>query len=298
MPNSRGLTANLPAPVVRTEFFRSVCDRALSYLQANVPVHLQGPSGTGKTTCALYLAHKLERPVVLMFGNDHVAHTDLVGHHFGLHRRVLVDNYVRYVERREEEVTIDWVDGRLLTACKEGCTLVYDEFSRSRPETNNILLSVLGEGVLELPPTYPGEKTVKVHPDFRVILTSNPDEYAGVHRRPNALMDRIITIDLSNMDDASVIAITQARTGLSEAEASTIVATVRRMGYHNRQGHSVRAALMIAQILKTTGQPAEPGNPFFDQLCEDVLGSVQSQRRHAEQTAEIRRSRRREKSDI
>ena len=50
----------------------------------------------------------------------------------------------------EEDMVQRWVDHRLSTACREGYTLVYDEFTRSKPEANNVLLSVLEERLLIL----------------------------------------------------------------------------------------------------------------------------------------------------
>ncbi len=83
----------------------------------------------------------------------------------------------------------------MTTACKNGNTLIYDEFTRSRPEANNALLSVLEEKFLNLPRLRRADKGyMDVHPDFRAIFTSNPEEYAGVHKTQDALMDRLITI--------------------------------------------------------------------------------------------------------
>jgi len=270
---THGHTIDPRVEFVQTPFFQDVITRALTYLRAGIPVHLQGPSGTGKTTCALHLAALLERPVVVMFGNDQYTSSDLTGRHFGVKRKLVIDQYIHSVERREEQISADWVDGRLLTACREGYTLVYDEFSRSRPETNNVLLSVMEEGIVELPVTYRGEKYVKVHPEFRAIFTSNPDEYAGVHGRPDALLDRMLTIDLNGVDEESELAITVAKTGLGAEDALTVVSTVRRYRDEapSRLGHSIRASLMIASVLKSTGVPAVPGSPFFEQLCRDVL---------------------------
>jgi nitric oxide reductase NorQ protein len=276
MQVTRGFVVNPQVKFVQTEYFQEVIKRALLYLKAGMPIHFQGPPGTGKTTCALHLAEMLERPVVVMYGNDQYTAADLVGRHFGVKRKLVIDQYIRTVERREEQVSSDWVDGRLVAACKEGYTLVYDEFSRSKPETNNGLLSVLEEGMLELPVTYRGEKYIKVHPDFRAIFTSNPEEYAGVHLRPDALLDRMITIDLTGVDEESEIAITMAKTGLGLDDAATVVTTVRRYRRElpSRLGHSIRASLMIASILKSADMRAEPGSPFFERLCEDVLSTT------------------------
>ena len=56
-------------------------------------------------------------------------------------------------------------------------------------------MSVLEERLLTLPKRRDhGDGYIEVHPDFRAVFTSNPEEYAGVHRTQDALMDRLITI--------------------------------------------------------------------------------------------------------
>lgn len=292
MQTRRGVTIDPQVEFIQTPYFHELINHALIYLNAGVPVHLQGPAGTGKTTCALHLAQRLKRPVVLIFGNDQFAPADLVGHHYGLKRKVVIDEYVRTVERREEQIVSDWVDGRLLVACREGYTLVYDEFSRSRPEANNALIPVLEDGLLELPVTHNGEKYINVHPNFRAIFTSNPDEYAGVHRRPDALLDRMINIDLTGIDEKSELAIVMAKTGLSEADVTTIVDTIRRCRDRcpGKPNPSIRAALMAASILKESGQRIEPGQPFFERLCQDVTGSsIEPREEPLESLPDIRR---------
>ena len=81
----------------------------------------------------------------------------------------------------EEEMKSVCVDNRSTRACKHGYTLIYDEFTRTRPEANNVLLSILEEKILNLPKLgrY-GEGSIEVHPDFRAIFTSNPSEIPGI----------------------------------------------------------------------------------------------------------------------
>lgn len=104
-----------------------------------------------------------------------------------------------------------WMENRLTTACRDGYTLIYDEFNRSRAEANNVLLSVLEEKMLSLPSM--GKVRggyIEVHREFRAIFTSNPEEYAGVHKAPDALMDRLITLDLGHYDRETEIRIAVA----------------------------------------------------------------------------------------
>ena len=125
---------------------------------------------------------------MLLVGDDEFGSSDLVGSQAGFRHRRVVDNFIASVRKTEDDVTPRWVDNRLTIAAREGMTLVYDEFTRSRPEANNALLSVLEERVLVLPSRRgSGTDFLRVHPDFVAIFTSNPAEYAGVHQAQDAL---------------------------------------------------------------------------------------------------------------
>ena len=177
---------------VITPQVEELIERASAYLEAGYPINLSGPAGTGKTTLALHVAAKSGRPVMLIHGDDEFGSSDLVGNDMGYRKNRLVDQYVHSVLKEEETMRTLWIDNRLTTACRYGHTLVYDEFTRSRPEANNVLLSVLGEEILNLPKLrYAGEGYLKVDPGFRAIFTSNPEEYAGIHKSQDALMDRL-----------------------------------------------------------------------------------------------------------
>ena len=261
---------------VSTPEVQALTDRALTYLQVGYPVHLSGPAGTGKTTLALHVASKLGRPVTLVHGDDEFASSDLVGNDYGYRKSKLVDNFIHSVLKTEEEMQTLWMDNRLTTACQNGDTLIYDEFTRSRPEANNALLSILGERILNLPKLRrSGQGYLEVHPEFRAIFTSNPEEYAGVHKTQDALMDRLITITLGHYDRATEIAVTVAKSGVPEADAEAIVDIVRELrgvGVNNHRP-TIRACIAIARILAHRGARARPGDPVFLWICQDVLNT-------------------------
>ncbi|MFQ5841333.1 MAG: gas vesicle protein GvpN, partial [Thermodesulfobacteriota bacterium] len=114
----------------------------------------------------------------------------------------------------------------------------------------------------------------RIHPDFCAIFTSNPQEYAGVHKAQDALMDRMLTIRLDHYDQETEIAIAQAKSGISRQDAEKIVGTVKEM---RKNGHdsmpTVRASIMIAKVLKVCGAQAAPRDPIFIQTCKDALES-------------------------
>lgn len=257
---------------VLTPQIEGVCRRALTYLDAGYACHFRGSAGTGKTTLAMHVASRRGRPVTLMFGDEDLGSSDLVGTERGVRSTRVRDNFVRSVTKTEEIRRPHWVDSRLTTACKYGYTLVYDEFSRSRPEANNVLLTVLEEHILALPDSRDGASCIRVHPEFRAVFTSNPDDYAGVHKTQNALLDRMITIELDYYDRDAEAAITTARAGIDIASAQKVVDLVRRVRARTKtQRPTLRASIMIARILRQLGGPKALEDPVFIEACIDVL---------------------------
>jgi nitric oxide reductase NorQ protein len=268
------LSAQPSADFVETPYIRDLTNRALDYIGAGFPVHFSGPAGVGKTTLALHVAAQLGRPSVLVCGDHEFNSSDLVGGLLGYQKKYLKDNFIRSVLKTDESMTSHWVDNRLTTACQYGLTLIYDEFTRSRPEANNILLSVLEEGVLPLPTARGGENYLKVHPDFTAIFTSNPEEYAGVYRSQDALRDRMVSIELGNFDEETEVAITQAKSGLSLEDSQYIVSLVRKVREaksKNKLTPTVRACIILGKILNLKGVTALYANNGFKQTCLDVL---------------------------
>jgi len=260
---------------VETPTIQELTQRALAYLAAGFPIHFRGPAGTGKTTLALHVAAQLGRPVMLIAGDEEFATSDLIGGQYGYRYRKVIDQFIHSVLKYEEDATKRWVDHRLTTACREGFTLVYDEFTRSRPEANNVLLGVLEEQLLILPTMSRDDAYVKVHPDFRAIFTSNPQEYAGVHEAQDALSDRLVTLDLDYYDRETEIAIAAARSGLSSEEATRIVDLVRdfRASGEYDQTPTLRACIAIARVMAMQGLHPSAQDPRFVRICLDLLES-------------------------
>lgn len=262
---------------VETPFVTEITERAMAYIAAGFPIHFRGISGTGKTTVALHVASKIGRPVVMIHGDEEFSTSDLVGGEYGYRLRKVVDNFIHSVLKTEEDMQRRWMDNRLTVACKYGFTLIYDEFTRSRPEANNTLLSVLQEKMLDLPASREGESYLRVHPDFTAIFTSNPEEYAGVYRTQDALRDRMVTVDLDHFDRETEVAITQAKTGTPPGEAEIIVDIVRGLRDSGacEFAPTVRGCLMIAKTLRVRGGSVSNDRLFID-ICGDILSSETS----------------------
>jgi len=264
---------------VDTPYVKDITERALAYIAADFPVHFRGISGTGKTTLAMHLASKIGRPVVMIHGDEEFSTSDLVGGEHGYRMRKVVDNFIHSVLKTEEDMNKKWIDNRLTVACKYGFTLIYDEFTRSRPEANNVLLSVLQEKMLDLPAAREGDENyLRVDPDFTAIFTSNPEEYAGVHRSQDALRDRMITMDLNHFDEETEVRITEAKSGMANGDASKIVKIVRGLrdsGVYEF-APTVRGCVYIAKTLRVRKASVNKDDQIFRQTCLDILASETS----------------------
>lgn len=261
-----------PRTFVHTPQIDRILVRGVAYLQAGLPLHFRGRAGTGKTTLASMTAQSMDRPVVILYGNDDYMASDLLGERVGYRRRIIDDNYIHNVRKTEDVLTHRWVDSRLAEACKEGWVLIYDEFNRSRAETNNTLLSILEEHLLDYP-TGISRSPVPVHEDFRAVLTSNPDEYAGAHPAQDALLDRMITISLDCFDAETELAIAVHNTKAKPKMYRPLIAAVRRLRESGSLPNwlSLRTSIMLVRLVTAMGVGISWGNEAFRDLFTDVI---------------------------
>jgi nitric oxide reductase NorQ protein len=254
---------------------QSLIDRSLTYLRACIPVHLRGPAGTGKTTLAFQIATMVGRPSVLVTGDAWMKSSDLIGREAGVRSRQVVDKYIQSVRKVESETSPVWADGILVTAMICGYTFIYDEFTRSPAEANNALLMALEERMVVI--THPDRKStyIHAHPEFRAIFTSNPSDYAGVQTVQDALLDRMITLNLEGHDVETEAGIVAAKSGIDVMRAAQIVRLVRAVTALPEVPDmpSIRSAIMIAQIVSTNNLTISAQDGGFIQLCLDVFYS-------------------------
>ncbi|MBU0661791.1 gas vesicle protein GvpN, partial [Patescibacteria group bacterium] len=132
--------------------------------------------------------------------------------------------------------------------------------------------------MMDLPVGRGGEEPyLKVDPEFTGIFTSNPEEYAGVHRSQDALRDRMITMDLDHFDYETEVAITQAKSKLSKPHAERIVNIVRGLRESGKCefAPTIRGCIMIAKTLKVQNLTPSHSDGFL-KMCQDILASETS----------------------
>jgi MoxR-like ATPase len=134
-----------------------------------------------------------------------------------------------------------------------------NEINRIPEASQNILLTALDEGILEVPKL----KTIKAEPSFFVVATQNPEAHVGVTALGEALKDRFVWVklDYQSQEEEEQIAIQEADLhgkGLREiANLAVRITRATREDEDIRQGASVRAAIDIAALIKANG-PVQP----------------------------------------
>ncbi|MEQ9298774.1 MAG: gas vesicle protein GvpN [Cyclobacteriaceae bacterium] len=279
MANNLTLLAEADEEFVETPYIEEITERALNYIKAGFPVHFRGPAGTGKSTLAKHLASKLNRPISLIHGDEEMTSSNLVGGESGYRYKKVRDNFIASVLKEEETMTKQWVDNRLTEACKYGHTLIYDEFTRSRPEANNVLLSILQDKMLTLSNEGSGGNPyLEVSPAFNAIFTSNPEEYAGTFKSQDALRDRMVTLDLDYPDyetEASIV-YAKARMPLDVCQLITKIVRSLRDSGQCEFSPTIRAGIMIAKTLTVMNMEPEDNISLFTTYCQDILASETS----------------------
>lgn len=267
---------DLNVKYIETKYIKKTAERTLAYIEAGFPIHLRGAAGVGKTSLAFHIANKIGRPIIFMCGSEDFSSINLVGEYRGNKKTLVVDNYISSVFKRDEEERKLWIDGRLATACKNGYTIIYDEFTRAKPEVNNVLLSVLEEKMIDTPSTNSPNSYIKINPDFRIIFTSNPDEYVGVYTSTNALIDRMITIDMDEMDEETEIQIIISKSQIKLTDAKKLVQITHYIRSHTKDKNwlSMRCSIMLAKVVKSMNIKVDSHDTMFRQVCRDIYNSA------------------------
>lgn len=276
-----GLIVEPNKDFVETGYIKGIAQRALIYLKTDFAVHFRGPAGVGKSTLAKHVASMLQQPICLVYGDEEMTTADLVGRESGYNYKRVKDHFIFNVLKEEENVTRTWIDNQLTWACKYGYTLIYDEFTRSRPEANNVLLSVLQDRLLTLPRRNLEENAspyLQVHSNFKAIFTSNPEEHAGTFKCPDALRDRMITIDISYPDFETETQILQFKSSLPLQSCQLIVDIIRKLRASGKCEFSptLRSGIMIAKTLAQIDILPETNFDLFTMICKDILASESS----------------------
>lgn len=212
---------------------RELMEKLVACVNADHPVLLVGPKGSGKSSAIKMLAALVNQPLVRVGLTGETRVRDFVGF------KTL--DYEADEDSGEVFQVLDWVDGFLPLALRRNYWLQVDEIDAAPPGIAMVLQEVLEDerrlvildngSEVVLPP---GEVTGLPHEvgtrRFRFFATSNTlgfgDEtglYAGTRVMNQATLDRLAVIMVDYPTPKVEQAIMESRTKLSEAVAKALV---------------------------------------------------------------------------
>lgn len=158
--------------------------RCLAVIANKQPLLLQGHTGVGKTEFIKWIAHKLNKPLLIVQGAEDMETSTLLGHH-----------------EIDEKGTF-WVDGLVPTAMKAGYMLYFDEINACPAGVKIALHGLLDDTRAIVLADHHGEK-VKAHDDFIFVAACNPSDhgaYIGAGAENLAFLNRFSKIQIGYPD--------------------------------------------------------------------------------------------------
>lgn len=196
---------------------------------------LEGPVGVGKTFLTQLCCERQSRPFVRINADDRFHAKQLTGHHDP--SIVLKNGYSNN----------SFVAGPLVQAMQMGAVLFINEMNRLPELTQNVLLTAMDEGILDIPL---GDKII-AKTGFSVIGTQNPEAFIATQPMSEALKDRLdwLRIDYQSRDEELTI-VRNFRPEADEALVERAVDIVRATRQNPKfiRGASIRAAMAIVDL--------------------------------------------------
>jgi len=213
---------------------------------------LEGEIGTSKTTLARAFSAYKDKNFIRVDGSEDVLSHVLTGY---------FDPPIVIEKGYSEDA---FIYGPLSTSMKSGEVLFINELNRLPESTQNVLLSALDEGFLDIP------KLSQIHSKngFIVITTLNPRSHIGTSSLGEALKDRFVWLNLEyqSEEEETEIIIQKLDDFLKSIENSSeldldvvdkigiISAQITRITRNHpnlRRGASIRAGIDLATLMLT-----------------------------------------------
>jgi len=200
-----------------------------------LPVMLKGPTGSGKTRLVEYMAWKLGRALFTVACHDDLSGTDLTG---------------RYIIKGDD---VEWIDGPLLMAVKNGGIIYLDEVVEARKDTTVVIhpLTDYRRSLLV-------EKLGMIFhaPDeFMLVISYNPGYQSVLKELKQSTRQRFVSINLGWPGEDLETQIVHQETGVEEDTARRLVKAankIRNLIHQGlEEGVSTRELVYAGTLLKS-----------------------------------------------
>ena len=203
-----------------------------------LPVMLKGPTGSGKTRLVEYMAWKLEQPLYTVACHDDLSANDLTG---------------RYIIKGDD---VEWIDGPLLMAVKNGGIVYLDEVVEARKDTTVVIHPLTDHRRYMLV-----EKLGKIFyapEDFMLVISYNPGYQSVLKELKQSTRQRFVSIALGWPGEDLETQIVHIETGVEHDIARKLVKAankIRNLVHQGlEEGVSTRE-LVYAGTLLNSGVP-------------------------------------------
>lgn len=194
---------------------------------------LKGPTGSGKTKLSDTLSSIFSQPMHSINCSVDLDAEALLGY--------------KTISERDGKNTIEFIEGPVIQAMKNGHLLYIDEINMAKPETLPILNGVL-DYRRSITNPFTGE-IVKAAPTFGVIAAIN-EGYVGTVPLNEALKNRFVVIDVPYIEGETLKSVIESQSKLSDSKlitqfvdlSSDLLVQVRN-GQISEEAASIRALL-------------------------------------------------------
>ncbi|MEA1957117.1 MAG: CbbQ/NirQ/NorQ/GpvN family protein [Euryarchaeota archaeon] len=213
-----------------------------------LPVMLKGPTGSGKTRLVEHMAWKLGRALYTVACHDDLSGNDLTG---------------RYIIKGDD---VEWIDGPLLMAVKEGGIVYLDEVVEARKDTTVVIHPLTDHRRYLLV-----EKLGKMFyapDDFMLVVSYNPGYQSVLKELKQSTRQRFVSIALGWPEEDLETQIVQQETGVEQDIAKMLVKAankIRNLVHQGlEEGVSTRELVYAGTLLKS-------GVPMRDALYSTMI---------------------------
>ena len=213
-----------------------------------LPVMLKGPTGSGKTRLVEHMAWKLGRALYTVACHDDLSGNDLTG---------------RYIIKGDD---VEWIDGPLLMAVKEGGIVYLDEVVEARKDTTVVIHPLTDHRRYLLV-----EKLGKMFyapDDFMLVISYNPGYQSVLKELKQSTRQRFVSIALGWPEEDLETQIVQQETGVEQDIAKMLVKAankIRNLVHQGlEEGVSTRELVYAGTLLKS-------GVPMRDALYSTMI---------------------------
>lgn len=177
-----------------------------SAIKANVPILLEGPTGTGKSYCISKLAQEQGKTLRVINVSGELTVDAILG------------------QRGLRDGDTNWHDGVLTQAMKNGDWVLFDELNTALPEVLTVINGVLDDSRSVTLPNELNER-VTAHVNFRFIGTQNPSggQYAGTGRLNDALLNRMIRVEFGYMQPEQEVEALKEHTSMADRSIMALI---------------------------------------------------------------------------